>query len=163
MHFVRMLRDDLGDASSNLEHPLIRDRVASALASTLLTSMPHSQSGALEAGAISIAPFCVRRVERFIEENARQPIGLAELAGAAGVGARALQMAFRRFRNTTPMAHLRTLRLEMARSELARAARNGGTVASVANELGFAHLGRFSADYRARFGESPSETLRRGV
>jgi AraC-like DNA-binding protein len=62
------------------------------------------------------------------------------------------------------MARLRALRLEMARSELARAARNGRTVASVANELGFGHLGRFSADYRARFSESPSDTLRhRGV
>jgi AraC-like DNA-binding protein len=75
--------------------------------------MPHSQSGALEAAGYRSAPFCARRVERFIKENARQPIGLAELAGVAGVSARVLQMAFRCFRNTTPMAHLRTLRLDL--------------------------------------------------
>jgi transcriptional regulator GlxA family with amidase domain len=157
-----MLCDDLGDASSNLGHPLIRDRVASAFASTLLASMPHSQSRALETMGTSIAPFAVRRVERFIEENARQPIGLADLADAAGVSVRALQTAFRRFRNTTPTARLRALRLELARSELARAGREGGTVASIANEFGFGHLGRFAAHYRARYNESPSETLRRG-
>ncbi|MFP5477787.1 MAG: helix-turn-helix domain-containing protein, partial [Gammaproteobacteria bacterium] len=34
-------------------------------------------------------------------------------------------------------------------------------VAGVALRWGFGHLGRFSADYRARFGEYPSETVRR--
>ena len=27
---------------------------------------------------------------------------------------------------------------------------------------GFCHLGRFAVEYRRRFGESPSQTLRRG-
>jgi transcriptional regulator GlxA family with amidase domain len=30
-------------------------------------------------------------------------------------------------------------------------------------ECGFGHLGRFSIDYRARFGESPKETRRRAT
>jgi Helix-turn-helix domain len=46
-------------------------------------------------------------------------------------------MAFRRFRDTTPMAHLRALRLDMVRSELARAGQDGGSVTSVANAYGF--------------------------
>jgi transcriptional regulator GlxA family with amidase domain len=160
--YVRMLCDDLGDASSNLGHPLIRDRVASAFASTLLVSIPHNRSCVLRATDTSVAPFAVRRVERFIEENARQDIGLEDLALVAGVSVRTLQTTFRRFRNTTPMTRLRALRLDLARSELARAGRRGDTVTSVANKLGFGHLGRFAADYRARFNESPSETLCRG-
>ena len=36
-----------------------------------------------------------------------------------------------------------------------------GVVAEVAMSWGFNHLGRFSADYRRSFGESPSDTLRR--
>ena len=72
-------------------------------------------------------------------------------------------MAFRRFRDTTPMAHLRALRLALARSELARAGRDGGSVTSVANAHGFGSLSRFAADYKARFHEQPSETLRRGA
>lgn len=35
------------------------------------------------------------------------------------------------------------------------------TVAEVAYRWGFAHLGRFAHDYRARYGESPSTTSRR--
>jgi len=44
-------------------------------------------------------------------------------------------MALRRFRDTTPMAHLRALRLDLARGELARAG-DGGSVASVATTHG---------------------------
>src|SRR5215471_2178597 len=160
---VRMLCDDLKTSPSALEHPLVRDRIASALVSILLVSMPHNMQHALEPAARSIAPFFVRRVEHFMEENARQAINLEDLAGVAGVSARALQLAFRRFRETTPMAYLRVLRLELARRELAQAARNGGCVASVANACGFGHLSRFAAEYKARFNESPAQTLRRGT
>ena len=34
------------------------------------------------------------------------------------------------------------------------------TVAMIANRWGFTHLGRFSTDYRAAYGTSPSRTLR---
>ena len=53
------------------------------------------------------------------------------------------------------MAYLRALRLEIARNELARAGRENGSVASVANVCGFGHLGRFAGDYQTRFGKSP--------
>jgi AraC-like DNA-binding protein len=162
-HAVRMLCDDLRNETSSLDHPFVRARVASALASALLVGLPHTHSGALEAPESSIAPASVRRAERFIEENALEPMGLADVAAAAGVSARALQMAFRRFRDTTPMEHLRALRLDMARGALARAGRDGGSVASVALEHGFGSLSRFAADYKARFQESPSDTLRRGA
>jgi AraC-like DNA-binding protein len=162
-HAVRMLCDDLRGDSTSLDHPLVRDRIASTLASALLVGVPHNQSRAFEAAEPSIAPASVRRAERYIEENAVKSIGLADVASAAGVSARALQMAFRRFRDTTPMAHLRALRLELARSDLAQAGQDGGSVTSVANAYGLGSLSRFAADYKARFHESPSETLRRGT
>jgi AraC-like DNA-binding protein len=160
-HAVRMLCDDLRDESSSLDHPLVRDRVASALASALLVGLPHNHSRAFEGAEASIAPASVGRAERFIEENARNAIGLADVASAAGVSARALQMAFRRFRDTTPMAHLRALRLDLARDELIRAGLDHGSVTSVAQGHGFGSLSRFAADYKARFHEQPSETIRR--
>ncbi len=160
-HAVRKLCDNLRGESSGLDHPLFRDRAASTLASALLVGLPHNLSRAFEVPEASIAPASVRRAEQYIEENAGRSIGLAEVASAAGVSGRALQMAFRRFRDTTPMAHLRALRLDMARSELIRAGLFGGSVASVAIAHGFGSLSRFAADYKARFHESPSETIRR--
>jgi AraC-like DNA-binding protein len=159
--YVRLLCDDLNDETSGLSHPHICDRMASGLASILLASMPHNRRLALEPAASGAAPFYVRRVERFIEQHARDPIALEDLTSIAGVSTRALQTGFRRFRNTTPMGYLRAIRLELARTELAR----GGprrSVAAIASALELGHLGRFARDYRFRFGEPPSQTLRRG-
>ena len=161
-HLAQMLCDDLKNDSSELLHPLIRGRIASMLVSTLLVSMPHNRLRALEAAARSVAPFFVRRAEHFMEQNARNELNLDDLAEVAGITTRALQLGFRRFRNTTPMAYLRAIRLDLARTELANAGRRGSSVAAVANSVGFAHLGRFARDYQARFGELPSQTFHRG-
>jgi AraC-like DNA-binding protein len=162
IRYVRMVCDDLRNEASDLSHPLVADRITSGLVSLLLASMPHNKTRAIEAEGQTTAPFFVRRVEQFIEEHARDAIALADLTGVAGVSTRALQTSFRRFRDTTPMAYLRLIRLELARAELAKAGQQGGSVATVANAFGFGHLGRFARDYYARFGELPSHTLQRG-
>lgn len=160
--FVAMLCDDLRNDSSDLLHPLVADRVASGLVSLMLTSIPHNKTRAIETAADRlITPFFVRRVEQFIEERARDDITLTDLTGIAGVSTRALQAGFRRFRDTTPMAHLRSIRLELARAELMNAAQQSSSVAAAANATGFGHLGRFARDYQTRFGELPSQTLDR--
>ena len=162
VRYVRMVCDDLRSDASDLSHPLVADRVMSGLVSLVLASVPHNKARAIEAAGQTTAPFFVRRVEQFIEEHARDAIALTDLTGVAGVSTRALQTGFRRFLNTTPMAYLRSIRLELARAELARAGQRGSSVAAVAYASGFAHLGRFARDYQARFGELPSETLYRG-
>ena len=161
--YVRMLCDDVKNDATCLAHPLVREQIAGGLVSLLLTSLRHNKMRAIEAAGSPAAPCFVRRVEEFIHEHASETLSLEDLANVAGVSMRALQQGFRRFRDTTPMAHLRARRLELARNELVRAARHGGSVAGVANGVGFTHLGRFARDYRARFGEPPSRTLSRGA
>jgi AraC-like DNA-binding protein len=123
--------------------------------------MPHNRTRAVEPAASPVAPFYVRRVEGLIEQHARDPIALEDLTSVAGVSRRTLQMGFRRFRKA-PMGYLRAVRLELARTELARGGQGAPSVAAVANALEFGHLGRFARDDKARFGEPPSQTLRRG-
>ena len=82
------------------------------------------------------------------------------MTGAAGVGVRALQAGFRRSLGTTPLAYLRDHRLDLARQALATGRE---PVTQVAFRFGFAHLGRFSAVYRERFGESPRATRSRAA
>jgi transcriptional regulator GlxA family with amidase domain len=85
---------------------------------------------------------------------------VAELAEIAGMSVRSLQEGFRRHVGCAPMAYLQQVRLLRAHDALRRADPTRITVAAVAHRWGFAHLGRFAAAYRTRFGQTPSETLR---
>lgn len=54
-----------------------------------------------------------------------------------------------------------TIRFDRVRTELRNHSVSETTVAGVARQWGFAQAGRFSSAYVKRFGELPSETLRR--
>ena len=105
-------------------------------------------------------PDTLRRAVRFIEDNAALELTAADVARAASVSVRALQLAFRRHLDTTPMAYLRQVRLARARCELEAAREESVTVTSVASRWGFGNPGRFAAQFRDAFGASPSEVLR---
>lgn len=84
-----------------------------------------------------------------------------ELARVAGVSLRQLQQTFKTFTGMCPAQWLRLRRLNSAHRELLRKSAHDTTVAEVAMNWSFWHLGRFSNSYRALFKELPSETLKR--
>ncbi|MGH3567231.1 MAG: AraC family transcriptional regulator [Pseudonocardia sp.] len=140
--------------------PLIHAQTVRLLAATLLETFPNTTMSTDLSRPGTTDPSAVRRAIAFIEERAGEPITLTDIATAARVGPRQLQFAFRRHLETTPMAFLRRERLERAHRSLQAAdPANGATVADVATRWGFAHHGRFSADYRRHYGHSPSRTL----
>jgi AraC-like DNA-binding protein len=104
----------------------------------------------------------LRRAIAFIETNPDLDISIADIARAAYVTPRAIQIAFRRQLGTTPLAFLRQVRLEHARQQLKDATPGDGTtVTRTAIDWGFANPGRFAEHYRAAYGELPSHTLAR--
>lgn len=100
------------------------------------------------------------RAEEYIRANAERAITIGEIAQAAGVSARTLFEGFQRFRGTTPLAMLKNVRLERVYAELKQAGPSA-CVTTVALKWGFVHLSRFAQMYRSRYGELPSQTLRR--
>jgi AraC-like DNA-binding protein len=105
-------------------------------------------------------PRGVRRALEAMQANLGHRWTLGELAATAGVSGRTLQRQFLSFMGKSPQDALRDLGFEQARRELLR----GGPddkVMDVALRCGFAHQGRFALDYRRRFGETPSQTLKR--
>jgi len=99
-------------------------------------------------------------LEGWILANLQQPLSVDALALLAHVSPRTVQLAFRRYRQCTPMEFIRRARLNGIRQELL--ARGGvGTVTEIAMRFGFFHMGHFSEAYRREFGESPVQTLRR--
>jgi AraC-like DNA-binding protein len=107
-----------------------------------------------------IRPAAVRRAAAFIHANAATPITLADIAAAAGVPERTLHDSYCRFEGVSPMRAVRDIRLDRVRAQL-NAADPAASVTTIALSAGFTHLGRFAQAYAARFGERPSETLRR--
>ncbi|MCX2721114.1 helix-turn-helix transcriptional regulator [Roseibium salinum] len=108
-----------------------------------------------------VVPRHVKRAIDFMHANMHLPITLTDISRAAGASTRALQMGFKQFRDTTPLAYLRQIRLQAVHSELSNN-ENTLTIQEVALKWGFSHMGRFSAQYRETFGVSPSITAKRG-
>ncbi|GAA4832135.1 hypothetical protein GCM10023201_20170 [Actinomycetospora corticicola] len=141
---------------------LLLAEVRRQLATAALVVFPNSTQRDGSRPTEHAEPASVRRAVEFIDAHAAQDIDITRIAEAAGVGVRGLQAAFRRHRGTSPTAYLRRVRLQGAHRDLVAADPTPGvTVASVAAQWGFAHPGRFSVEYRAAFGHSPSEALRR--
>jgi len=110
-------------------------------------------------GVERLAPIVRRAERRFVEANA-EPVSLADLCAAAGVGKSTLYRAFTQVCDAPPLEYFRRRRLTRARSLLIGAdAPDRGGVKRAALDVGLTELGRFSVEYRRLFGESPSTTL----
>lgn len=101
----------------------------------------------------------LHRAVAFIDEHAHQDIALADIAAAAHVTIRAVQLVFRRHLNTTPSRYLRRVRLDHAHSQLVSGDPGRDTVTAVAYRWGFTSSSRFAAYYRTAYGVPPSSTL----
>jgi AraC-like DNA-binding protein len=142
--------------------PAVQETLSRAFCQLLLLSQPSNHQRLLCAPrSHRLAPRQVRRAEDFIRENLARNVSIEEIARAAGVSPRCLFDSFRNFRGITPMQYLREQRLDAVKHDLCRAG-PGETVTSVATRWGVSQLGRFSAEYRQRFGENPSATLQQG-
>jgi AraC-like DNA-binding protein/TolB-like protein/tetratricopeptide (TPR) repeat protein len=107
-----------------------------------------------------LLPQHVKRALAYMRGNLAEKITLAELTSACATTERTLLKQFRKFVGLSPLAFLRRLRLNAARSELQRSTCDTA-VSEVAAGCGFTHLGRFATEYRRAFGETPSMTRQR--
>jgi AraC-like DNA-binding protein len=144
--------------------PLVVGAAERLLTGLVLVTFPNGAVASLarrdDRGGRSSAT--LRRAIAFIEANAESDVGIGEIAAAARVSRRTMQLAFRRHLDTTPTAYLRRVRLDAAHRQLLAAAPGEGlTVTEVAYRWGFSSPSRFTERYRAAFGATPSETLRR--
>lgn len=154
-HLLAELRDAEGMAANEMALASFGDLVAG----TMLRRLPHSYAAALDRPIAAAIPRQLRRAEAYMIAHADRPIVLAEVAAAAGCSLRALQLAFRRFRDTTPHAALQAMRLEAVRAALI--AEREAPPGPVARRFGFSNATRFAEAYRRHFGETPTETQRR--
>jgi len=162
-HTIGYVRDHVMAAPEAERAPLVVSAATQLLAASVLQAFPSSAATDTTAEDRRDAnPGTLRRAIAFIDANPDIDIGIADIARAARVTPRALQLAFRRHLDTTPLAYLRRVRLHHAHQDLAQASRGDGTtVTTVSYRWGFPSPSRFAASYRAAYGVPPSDTLRR--
>lgn len=142
-----------------VKYRLLVANIEQLVVSTLIASQPHNMSELKRPRRMAVLPRHVRKVEDFLREHAHEPICADQLAQLAGVSMRSLYAGFREYCGISPLQYLRNLRLDGARQTLL--AEPDSNVTSVAMRWGFSHMGRFSIEYKQRFGESPSQCLRK--
>ena len=94
----------------------------------------------------------------FIEQNLAEPLSLADMAGAVGLGRYHFIRLFRRAVGVTPYKYLLNQRLTGAADSL----REGSNVFDAALDNGFMDLSEFTRRFGTKFGQSPG-AYRRNV
>jgi AraC-like DNA-binding protein len=107
----------------------------------------------------SLRSAAVKRAVEYIHTHFARDLTVTELCTVAGVSERTLQYAFGDIYDSSPQNYLKNYRLERAR----RLLQNGDAdhVADAARACGIHHPQRFAQYFKAMYGESPSELLKR--
>jgi AraC-like DNA-binding protein len=160
-HSIAYLRDHVLADPGLAGQPLIASTAAQHLAAGVLATFPNTAfTDPTATDRNDARPATLRQALAYIDDHADEPLTVADIAEAAHVTVRALQYAFRRHMETTPLAHLRRVRLSHAHADLLAATpQDGTTVADIAARWGFFHPGRFAAQYRRTYGRAPHRTL----
>lgn len=160
-YFIQLLQA-LAEGMATPDHPLHHALAFEPFEASIFNALIYGQASNLDRDrpVASIAPYFVKRIEEFIRTHAAEPLTIERLAEHAAVSVRTLFAGFHRYRGVSPMAFVREVRLERARADLMSDDPSLGSVTDIALKWGFTHLGRFAVEYKRRFGESPSATLR---
>jgi AraC-like DNA-binding protein len=146
------------DARRGMENELV-----SAMVECLATPGLVTCAGANSTVAQRHHARIMRRVLRFLEESANNPVYVAEMCAAANASERNLRICCQEYLGMGPRRYLHLRRMHLARNELLRASKGDANITNIATQFGFWELGRFAVNYHSIFGESPSATLRRAT
>jgi len=150
-----------GGPASDLS-PAAAATLRESIVGLLLTGQRHNLSDAINRSAPqrNTLPAVFRRARESLEAHAAEPLDLEQLARQSGIGVRSLQLGFKRHFGVSISGILQDIRLQQLNARLSKAG-PGERVIDIAFDLGFTHLSRMASVYRAKFGESPSATLRK--
>lgn len=142
-------------------HAVSRRHLQRLLLEGLLLGHQHNYTDAILRWSRPAPRRIVSEAMSLLEERFADPLSVSEVARAVGVSVRSLQEGFKRDVGVPPMTYLQSMRLRHAHEMLLTASLETTSVSGIAHGSGFTHPGRFAQQYRRRFGESPTTTLRR--
>jgi AraC family transcriptional regulator, ethanolamine operon transcriptional activator len=160
MGLMRRLEEIFKVLTTNSETLLIQGIILGELTEDLLGLISIEDGLSHEKISPCFRRESVKRVQGYIEANLREPLSLGEICQAAGASCRTLFYGFQDIMGLSPKAFLRARRLNAVRRELLQSEAAVSTIFDLASNWGFWHMGQFGRDYKAMFGELPSETLK---
>ena len=95
----------------------------------------------------------------FIKANLHLKISMCDLKQHTKYSERSLQLIFKKCLNKSPFEYIEEQRLLKAH-ELIKQFKQSKKTTHIATEVGFSHLGRFSVNFKRRFGIHPSVLAR---
>ena len=98
----------------------------------------------------------LRALLEYIDQNLGNEFMITDLCRLSGKSLSTVERLFRNEVQMTPLAYIRSRRLDAVRRILTRS-QPDRSIARVAFDHGFTHMGRFAGDYRRQFGILPSE------
>lgn len=142
------------------QESVLLPQLEGVLVSGLLQHHFHTYATELRSPACLLGKSQLQAAKAFIFANLENPITVGDIAQAIETNARSLQRSFAKHCDCTPKQFLTNARLDAIHSLLQRGI-VPQTIADIMNQYQFSSFGRCSQKYRERFGELPSETLRR--
>ncbi len=144
--YQRHLRNDRHLA--DLMTPLLEELLAYQIISAWPKLREQGDRVVLNAPDVAI-----RRAVEYIEVNIQNKVSIGQIAAAADLSVRTLQIAFKKRLDCSPIQYLIARRLDGAQLDLLK--RKDLSVSQVAQSWGFVHMSDFSRRFRERFGQSP--------
>ena len=161
LSFVSFLASHLNQPNSIYQTPIIKKQLCEILMNMFLINLHHNYHEQLYSKARVIKPGHVRKAQAFINEHAHEAISATDIANVVQTSLRTLYVGFNKYLGSTPMTYLRSVRLEKVREALLVADPQKKSVSEIALNYGFVHLGHFSENFKNRFGELPSQTIKK--
>jgi AraC family ethanolamine operon transcriptional activator len=139
-------------------HAVQQENVITALLAVLDTSEIESEA----CTSLVRRRRIVHDAHDYAMNNQALPVTVPMLCEQLHVSRRTLQYCFEDVLGISPMAYLRSLRLNGVRRQLLQSVAAGTPIGigDVAAAWGFSNFSQFSCDYKKLFGESPSSAIR---
>ena len=149
---------------AGLSNPLLRRSLADHLLAAMVRfDTSPADIDSTTRNATASRRVAVRLAREYIHGRLSEPLPLSELCRHAGLKVRTLETGFREVTGLTPIAYIRSLRLNTVRRALHDPSARQRSISDIALDNGFWHLSQFASDYRKLFGETPINTRRRGL
>lgn len=159
-HLFEQLDQSMSVVDSLMSRGLISGFIEGQILLTIMDSLPWSYTADLQGRVNELKPRCVKKAIDYVIEHEKKKISIQDLAIAAGVGLRTLQMSFQQIYGISPMCYVRRYKLKKVREYLLSHDAQEASIGDIAAQWSFMHPSSFAKSYYAFFGEYPSETVK---